>query len=198
MPISDERDIKRDDMRFYCNVNEEIRSKALKLGSEAHLVDVKKIGNDNLIETALKNSRTNLVNSILETKTFRLVLLQPGVFKNGWFPFDYAASKEPCAQVERLNLKLLFAFTGQPIKISGYSFTTSNPGKQKEIKLKPIVNAVSIGSVYLFKITNDGCTKDMIENFVNQYDNQKIENIPYSQMGFNHVILGIGPKEEVK
>jgi CRISPR-associated protein Cmr3 len=184
----------RDDVGFYCIVDREIRNGALKLGSGSHPVYIQKIQDDDLIEKGLKDSRNELIDAILETKTFRMVLLQPGIFKNGWLPFDDMNTKAPYANVEGLALKLLFAFTGDPINISGYSFVKSNPGSQRQISLKPLVRAVPAGSVYLFKIEN-GCTKETIQNFVNKYDNhQKIEYERYSKMGFNHVILGIGPR----
>jgi CRISPR type III-B/RAMP module-associated protein Cmr3 len=183
----------RDSIGFYCSVDREIDNGALKLGSESHPVYFQKIQDDNLIEKGLKDSRDELIDAILETKTFRIALLQPGVFKNGWFPFDCNDNKS-CAIVDGLDLKLLFAFTGNPINISGYSFVNSNKsGDQSKISLKRIVKAVPSGSVYLFRIKN-GCTKEMIQKFVNRYDNNKIEYIPYNKMGFNHIILAKGPE----
>ena len=189
----------RDNMRFYCSVDKDIADGPLKLGSEAHPVYIQKMQDEDagMIEKSLNYSRHELIDTILETKTFRMVLLQHGLFKNGWFPFDYRDpnSKKPCARVEGLDLKLRFAFTGQPIKISGYSFLkTKDKQQQSNIELKPVVHAVPAGAVYLFEITND-CTREAVEGFVNKYDNKSIEYKPYSQMGFNHLIFGVGPEK---
>ncbi|MDI6808644.1 MAG: type III-B CRISPR module-associated Cmr3 family protein [Candidatus Eisenbacteria bacterium] len=177
---------------------------ALKLGSESHLVFIKgqTASDESLIEQTLEKSRDNLVEKIQETKTFRLLLLQPGVFEQGWFPLKYTSENgrivatEPGANVK---LQLLSACVGAPITISGYSYV-SNRGttRQDNVKLKPSVRAVPAGSVYLFKILEDA-TSETIEGLVKALDNQKypqkISNEPYSysRMGFNHVILACGP-----
>ncbi len=123
-----------------------------------------------------------------------MILLQPGIFKKGWLPFDYnnKDNKIICS-INGLQLELLFAFAEAPIKISGYSFAKNSKSTQKNIVLKPIVNAVPAGSVYVFRI-KDNVSDNQIEEFINKFDNKKIKNEPYSLMGFNHVILGIGHK----
>ncbi|MBI5207098.1 MAG: hypothetical protein HY934_04830 [Candidatus Firestonebacteria bacterium] len=182
----------RNDIGFYCNVDKEINNGALKLGSESHLVYIQKISDDNILETRLKESRNDLTAKILETKKFRMILLSHGIFRNGWIPFD-KNEKKIFITPKGLEIELLFAFVGAPIKISGYSFRNSKADDQKAIKLKSIVNAVPSGAVYLFQIKNG--SDEAIKKFVNKYDNsQGIEFSPYSyhKMGFNHTILGVG------
>ncbi|NUO10017.1 MAG: hypothetical protein HUU08_15315 [Candidatus Brocadia sp.] len=178
---------------FYFNVSKDIKNGTLKLGSESHLVYVQDIKSNNLLEGKLKASRTKLIEGILKTKTFRLILLQPGVFKNGWFPFDYTVNgKKLIVKSHNIEFELLFAFNGAPVKISGYSYAKNTTSlRQGDVKLKSTINAVPAGAVYLFKIIN-GSEND-IKTFVEDFDNKKILYEHYSTMGFNHTILGIGP-----
>lgn len=190
----------KDSTGFYFNVDNVDKEKkldngALKLGSESHLTYTQKLGSNGIIEEKLKDSRGKLIEEIKKTKTFKMVLLQPGIFKNGWMPFDYKSDNKVCiVQADGLKLKLLFAFTGAPIKISGYTYAKNIVNDQTKVSLKPIVNAVPAGAVYLFEII-DGCTDENVKTFVEKYDYGKIvykEYKHYSQMGFNHVILAEG------
>ncbi|MBT9174942.1 MAG: hypothetical protein DDT22_00608 [candidate division WS2 bacterium] len=179
---------------FYCHIDRKIPSGSCKLGSESRLVYIQKLSSDNIVEEWLKKSRDELISEICKTKTFRLVLLQHGIFKNGWLPFEFSTEDNRLvAAVEGLKIELVFAFTGVPLKISGYSFIKSKSNTQKDITLKPMVNAVSAGSVYMFRIIN-GCTEENIKAFVEKYDNNKIDHPLYSNMGYNHLILGVGAK----
>jgi len=168
---------------LYCHVNTQMKDGALKLGSESHLTYVEQLSRSFMLEEELAKTRDSLINNIEETGTFRMVLLQPGIFEKGWLPFENK-------MVDDLDLKLLFAFTGAPIKLSGYSYQ-KKAADQEEIKLKLLVNAVPAGAVYMFKILNKP-GREQIKDFVDNFDNKKIEYGPYSQMGFNHVIIAVG------
>ena len=134
-----------------------------------------------------------LIKEIIKTKTFRMILLQHGIFEHGWTPFKQTEEKN-IFEVDGLNLALLFAFTQPPLKISGYSFKiNTKTTKQQGISLKPMKDAVPAGAVYMFRI-HDDAADDTIKKFVTDYDNRKLENTPYSKMGFNHVIIGNGHK----
>ncbi|MBU1486876.1 hypothetical protein KKH56_02340 [bacterium] len=171
---------------LYCHVSgEKMKDGALKLGSESHLTYVEELSSSFMLEEELAKTRDSLIDNIEETGNFRMILLQPGVFKKGWLPFEQE-------EVNDLKLKLLFAFTKAPIRISGYSYQ-KKAADQKGIRLKPLVNTVPAGAVYMFKILNKP-GREQIKDFVDSFDNKKIEHRPYSRMGFNHVILGAGRK----
>ncbi|GAB4541021.1 MAG: hypothetical protein Fur0020_10370 [Thermodesulfovibrionia bacterium] len=177
---------------FYCNVDKDIKEGSLKFGSESHLVHIERLDSINLIEEKLKESRDTLIQGILKSKTFRMVLLQHGIFENGWLPFSFTeGDNKLIATVNGLRIELIFAFIKAPIKISGYSILRNRTHTQGSIILKPMVNAVPVGSVYMFRII-DGCNEDNIRQFVQAYDNKKIGYNSYSSMGYNHVILAIG------
>lgn len=185
----------RDHVGFYCATDKPLADGSLKLGSESHMVQVRNLAPDSILEQKLRPSREALVSEMIKTRTFRLILLQHGIFAHGWTPFRQKEEKKNIFEADGLNLELLFAFIQPPLKVSGYSFeknTKTTP--QQGISLKPMKHAVPAGAVYLFRIA-DEATESAIKTFVDNYDNGKIEkNTPYAKMGFNHVILGNGRK----
>ncbi len=185
----------RDHVGFYCSLDKSLANGALKFGSESHLVQVSGIAVDRVIEQKLKQSRDALVAKIMNTKTFRLILLQHGIFECGWMPFKQIEAEKNIFEVDGLNLELLFAFTQPPLKVSGYSFEkNTKTTTQQGISLKPMKHAVPAGAVYMFRISGEA-TESTIKTFVDNYDNGKIEkNTPYAKMGFNHIMLGNGYK----
>ncbi len=184
---------------FYFSVNASLKEGAMKLGSEAHLVHIEKLNPGLLLEESLKDSRDALKESITKTKTVRLVLLQHSIFAYGWMPFPYridTGTKKLILEPEGfgLGLELIFAFTEAPLKISGYSFAANKTeGKQKERNLKPQIKAVPAGSVYMLKI-REGAEEAEVIRFIDEFDNRKIPYPPYSDMGFNHIMLACGAK----
>lgn len=185
----------RNGVGFYCHTDKALKNGPLKLGSESHLVSVEQLEGDDRIERRFQASREELIQKIIETKTFRMVLLQPGVFASGWLPFTGQPDRDQLIlKRDGLVLRLIFAFVNAPVRISGYSFA-QNRGAAT-IGLKPLVNAVPAGAVYMFQIL-DGM-EQQIRDFVKSYDNQKIINSEadfkhYAAMGFNHVVLATGP-----
>lgn len=169
-----------------------IRDGALRIGAETHPVYVSKL-DENILDGKMKESRKALREQIYATKQLRVVLLQPGVFDSGWLPFPMTQDNGVLVgEVDRIKLQLLFAFTGAPLRISGYSFAKNKNATDQEgttgVTLRPMIKAVPAGAVYCFSILNDPA-KDDVKQFVNKYDNKKIDNKPYSLMGFNHIIL---------
>ncbi len=170
-----------------------------KLGGEAHLVDVVSHNEESLLEKKFSPSRERLVQCIVKHRTFRLVLLQPGIFKEGWFPFQSAVNDQKLLSTiatkgSTFQCELLGACMDSPWKIGGYSYIRNlGTGDQSGVTLKPMMLAVPTGSVYLFRIGKE-VPDDVIKNFVEEFDNEKIGNLPYSAMGFNHVLLACGPE----
>lgn len=185
----------RNHVGLYCSLDKTLADGALKLGSESHLVHIRNIDTGGILEQKLKQSRDALMKEIIKTKTFRLILLQHGVFEHSWTPFRQMKEKTNMFEADGLKLELLFAFIQPPHKVSGYSFEkNTKTTTQQGISLKPMKHAVPAGAVYLFRIS-DEATEATIKTFVDNYDNGKIEkNTPYAKMGFNHVILGNGRK----
>ncbi|MEW6601437.1 MAG: type III-B CRISPR module-associated Cmr3 family protein [Nitrospirota bacterium] len=183
---------------FYCSVNTELKEGSLKLGSESHLANVEKLNTVNRLKETLTISRRSLNEQILKTQTFRLVLLQHGVFTDGWLPFPHRiddGTKRLLLFPDgfKLKLELIFAFTEAHLIISVYSFASNKTdGKQESRRLKRQVSAVPAGSVYMVRIQEGSDTE--IVRFIDRFDNEKILYPPYSDMGFNHVMLACGAK----
>jgi CRISPR type III-B/RAMP module-associated protein Cmr3 len=173
-----------------------------KLGSEAHAAHIETLGKGGktFIEDRLQRTRAELTNTMKRTRTFRLLLLQPGVFESGWLPFPREKNNSKKMMLtaplgtQTVKLQLLFAFTDAPLTISGYSYAANRDGgEQDSVKIKRTVKAVPAGSVYLFKF-DENCSDGDIDNFIHSVDNKKIPYLHYSNMGFNHVMLACGPE----
>lgn len=184
---------------YFSLTGKTLKGGSQKLGGEAHLVDVVNCAKESLLEKKFSPSRGELIQSIKEQRTFRLLLLQPGIFKEGWFPFSFEIKdRKLLAGIETtrdaFQCELLAACVESPLKIGGYSYL-KNPGTggQSGVMLKPMMLAVPMGSVYFFRIGKE-VPVDVIEGFIERFDNKKIENLPYSAMGFNHVLLACGPE----
>jgi len=175
---------------LFCHTDKPLKNGPLKLGSESHLVGVAALTTENKLEDKLAETRENLVAGIIASKTLRIVLLHPGIFPGGWLPFPERVEKGILLmETDDLLLQLICAYTGAPLRISGYSFEKNRNGGA--VTLKPLINAVPAGAVYMLRIING--TDEQIKAFIHKYDNRKIPVQTYSAMGFNHVILAVGP-----
>jgi len=189
-----------DGIGFYFSVaGKRLKDGSQRLGGETHLVDIVSHNDGTLLENKFSPSREKLIKSIAKNHTFRLVLLQPGIFEHGWIPFPFNIKEGKLfasAAFGRmdLHLELLAAHLGSPQRIGGYSYIkNTGTANQSGVMLKPMMLAVPAGSVYLFRIQKNVGEKE-ITNFVQGIDNKKIEYLPYSSMGFNHVLLACGPE----
>jgi CRISPR type III-B/RAMP module-associated protein Cmr3 len=184
---------------FYFSSSEKLKPTAHKIGSESHPVCLAAIGTDqqNMLEQLSEQSRRHLVKAICRTRTFRLVLLQPGIFKDGWMPFPYEVQNDSLiATIPEigLRLKLLFACLDLPLTISGYSFAANREKvRQETLSLKRQVKAIPAGSVYFFQMESE-TSESSIRDLVQRLDNKKIPYEPFSKIGFNHAILACGPE----
>ncbi|EAY27846.1 type III-B CRISPR module-associated protein Cmr3 [Microscilla marina] len=87
---------------------------------------------------------------VAQANIFKLVLLTPALFDNGWCP----ASIHPQTGKGRLaidnqktvEVELLAAATGKPVPVGGFDMHTQLP--------KPMLKAVPAGAVYYFRLTN--------------------------------------------
>jgi CRISPR/Cas system CMR-associated protein Cmr3 (group 5 of RAMP superfamily) len=171
---------------FSTSCSEDLDNLSGKLGSESRGAQMRKTGND--ISFKMANAfYEEIVSS--EKGRFKLVLLQPGVFKSGWLPFPgKIINDEMILDYAGLKLKLLYARTTKNLRISGFSFRNLklNDESKRGIGLKPMLNAVPAGAVYYFEIQNPSSST---ATTLKSLDDSKLSNVPYSQMGFNHVIL---------
>lgn len=175
----------------------EIKHGSLTLGSESHLVYVGSLADHKTLKNIFSGARNILVEAIKETSTFRMILLQPGIFEFGWLPFQCRVDEKTqrlSLDADGIELILLYAFIDSPIKIGGYSLDRNRGAKKwGDVKLKPMQNAVPAGSVYLFHLGKK-MTDKQITTFVDKYYFEKIDHKPYSDMGFNQIVLGVGPR----
>lgn len=163
-----------------------------KLGSEGRGVFFEKAS-----KSLDMNKDDLFYSSLVEKKRFKLILLQPGVFKNGWIPFNYSKTEDDYITLtyEGLKLRLYYARTTKQLHIGGMSMRKMilKDEKNAGAGLKPMINAVPAGAVYYFEIMSPLPTlveKQNAINILRKLNNSKIQNKPYSDMGFNHVILG--------
>ena len=155
----------RDSIGFYCTIDKPLADGALKLGSESHIVHVRSITIDSIIEQKLRQSREALISGIIKTKTFRLILLQHGIFEHGWTPFKQKEEKRNIFETDGLKLELLFAFTQPPLRISGYSFEKYGNNQAARNSLKPMKMLFRQGRFIMFRMS-DEATEDAIKTFV--------------------------------
>ena len=181
------------DMRLYfrisCENNDiisDLEKEYCKLGSE---------GRGAIIENCapklvVKFNENEFYDDLVKQKKFKLILLQPGLFKNGWVPFENKSGDWKIFTYNGLELKLLYAQTGDVKKISGMSMRQQkiNDNQQRGSGLKPMLNAVPAGAVYYFEILRSNASND-ISAQLKELDGSKIPNEPYSTMGFNQVAL---------
>ncbi|MEN7546977.1 type III-B CRISPR module-associated protein Cmr3 [Rapidithrix thailandica] len=90
------------------------------------------------------------------SKIFKLYLLTPAIFQNGWLPSwiqldkeknEYCGEFEHAEDKEKIKVKLLTAFIGKPIGIGGFDMQKKEP--------KPLRKAIPTGSVYYFEVENE-------------------------------------------
>lgn len=91
-------------------------------------------------------------NFSLSTKSrfFKMYLITPAIFKNGWYPSWLKWSEKDNTyegEWQGLKLKLITAAIGKPLAIGGYDMYKKRP--------KPLFRAVPAGSVYYFHLEDN-------------------------------------------
>lgn len=112
-------------------------------------------------------------------KYFKLLLVTPALFKNGWLPgwLDPQTGEGivPSAGGQ-LKVKLIAAAVGRPVTLSGFDLARRQP--------KPTRRAVPAGSVYYFELLSGSS-----EELVQQVHNHSISD-EESQAGFGVTFVG--------
>ncbi len=112
---------------------------------------------------------------IASDKKFKLVLLTPAVFKQGWLP-DGIDSKTGEGLINNAKLKMTGACIGKPIGIGGFDIVKGMP--------KPMKKAVPAGSVYYFEL-KDGNVDGLFERlWLKSISGEK------TQEGFGITLIG--------
>lgn len=123
---------------------------------------------------------------------FKLILLQPGIFANGWLPFKEIGNKDGWSTLEHdgIRMRLLYARTGMIAHIGGMSLRRmGTPSKAtRGTGLKPMLNAVASGAVYFLQIIENDDGTD-VKQVLKSWDGGKITHNPFSSMGFNQIAL---------
>ena len=162
-----------------------------RLGSEGRGVVFEE---NNKILSSLK-LENNFYNNLANDKKFKLILLTPGIFENGWLPFMWNNdSLYVNFNNNTIELNLLFATNNMPLRISGYSQLKQKQegfdnNKKRGKAVKPQVLAVPAGSVYYFEIAKES-DEEILKEWLISLDGSKIENGIYSAMGYNQIVLG--------
>ena len=126
----------------------------LKLGGEGKLAKVERYEEDRLDFAQPKLG-----------KCFKLAFLTPTIFKGGWLPdcFEYDEKQQAYTGTwHGVDLKLLGAFTGKPVPISGFDIKTRTP--------KTMYRALPAGSGYHFEVTDETPSEIIYEKFGNPED----------------------------
>ncbi|MDP8241002.1 MAG: type III-B CRISPR module-associated protein Cmr3 [Candidatus Hatepunaea meridiana] len=164
----------------------ELNGKYGKLGSEGRGVSIESV------KTGINLKQDDsFYTGIAQKRKFKIILLTPGIFPNGWLPIE---------PDDKISFHLIYAITDSPMKISGYSQL-----KQKDAKIgndvgfgkektrgygvKPQVKAVPAGAVYYFEVDNS-LSEETIAAWLKSIDGSKIDNDQYSRMGYNHIAVG--------
>ena len=184
---------------FYFSISSENHTKFIgnlagqygRLGSEGRGVVIQ--NSDKELNLRLDDE---FYQQLANEKKFKIILLQPGIFPDGWLPFrkvSHSDSQDIIMEHENIQLKLMYVSMPQNFfKISGMNFRSAKTNKG--YSLKPMVNAVPPGTVYYFEVINCDDTASLME-FFKKLDGAKIRiqgdpNDIYVKMGYNQVVLG--------
>jgi CRISPR-associated protein Cmr3 len=95
-------------------------------------------------EITFQNLENIKVKQMVDTsKRFKLILLTPAIFNNGWIP-SWIDSKNGEGNINGVSLKIVSAAVGKPAHIGGFDFVKEMPKDMKK--------AVPAGGVYYFEI----------------------------------------------
>jgi CRISPR-associated protein Cmr3 len=120
----------------------------LRLGGDHRSAFYKEVSFQMLDAEVIKKKVNN-------TRRFKLILLTPAIFNNGWLP-DWIDVRSGEGLINGISLKAVSAAIGKPLYAGGFDFVK---GKPKDMK-----KAVPQGSVYYFEITH-GSTDEVFNTF---------------------------------
>ena len=107
---------------------------------------------------------------------FKLYLLTPAIFKNGWYPDWLEKNFE--GKIKDIELKLIASAIGKPQYIGGWDIDKNQP--------KKMFKAVPAGSVFYFKVING--KKEKVKEVFNYKSIVSIDE--YQKEGYGITIVG--------
>lgn len=118
----------------------------------------------------------------IENGYFKICLVTPALFKQGWLP-DWI-NKELEGNLGNLKLRLLTAVVGKPILIGGFDMKKNKP--------KPMYKAVPAGSIYYFELL-EGNMEEVFKIFHQQAISEILDSsnsIKTAHQGFGITYVG--------
>jgi CRISPR-associated protein Cmr3 len=116
----------------------------IRLGGESRAASYKRIGDRQWDDDAIKKK-------IKETRRFKLYLLTPAIFNEGW-----VAQWMQNGEKDSIKFKFVSACVGKPVSVGGFDIVENKP--------KPMKKAVPAGSVYFFELI-DGEVDELFKAF---------------------------------
>src|SRR5690554_5966898 len=141
----------------------------LKLGGQGKPSYYEYFNNDTTLNMEIFNNNE---------KYFKLYLLTPGLFSNGWLP-KYIDEDSKIMKKGKVKAQLMTAAIGKPKYISGFDLKNNRP--------KSMLKSVPEGSVFYFKLL-EGCIKDVMEEF--NFQSLCDMGNAYKSRGFGITIVG--------
>jgi CRISPR-associated protein Cmr3 len=117
----------------------------------------------------------SIKNKVLKDKVFKLVLLTPAVFEQGWLP-DGIDSNTAEGIINGIRVKMTAACVGKPIGIGGFDIVKEMP--------KVMNKAVPAGSVYYFELLDTDVEKLFSNLWLKSINNKR------HQEGFGITLIG--------
>ena len=151
-----------------------------RLGGDTRVVELEEL-EEGMIEKIFSQFRLQIIEKIKNSKRFKMILLTPAIFQNGWYPdFLNISNDELKGKWEGIEIKLVGCILGKPKYLGGFDLVKQTP--------KSIKKVIPPGSVYFFEIIND--TNIDWDNIFNNYFPRSIDNSDLSKEGFQLILLG--------
>ncbi|MEM2001016.1 MAG: type III-B CRISPR module-associated protein Cmr3 [Candidatus Methanomethylicaceae archaeon] len=144
---------------------------------------------------------TGIMETLKGKCEFKLYLLTPAIFSQGWLPdFLRESDGEFVGQLGTLTFKLVAAAVGKAISIGGWDLVHKRP--------KPMRRAVPAGSVYFFEKKENGpLTNDDVKVLFQAFHFKSLHRSDWSDLtsdqfsedgkaGFGLALIGVCQKEE--
>ena len=130
---------------------------------------------------------------------FKLCLLTPAIFTNGWLPdFIDAGSYE--GQIDDLEFKLVAAAVGKAMPIGGWDLARNKPRKMWQ--------AAPVGSVYFFKLKSGQLDEQSAATLLQRFHLKSLQGVSvkgkavdphlseFGKAGLGLAVVGLWAKEE--
>jgi len=142
----------------------------MRLGGEGKTISYQNLGHSEIDISSLRSSESN---------RFKLYLLTPAVFDQGWL-----ASWMEQGEYDGVQFKFLGAAVGKPILIGGFDMKAGRP--------KAMRKAAPAGSVYFFELKN-GTVKSNFTNLTQAFHKKSLSNKNLSNRneGLGITFLGV-------